>query len=93
MKAILVAAAALAGCTTMDGPPGSSGGQPRCDAAKVQDLVGRALATHQAEAKQRANAAIVRAYESGSALTMDYREDRLNIETDASGTIVKLSCG
>ncbi|MCD2315827.1 hypothetical protein LQ954_06660 [Sphingomonas sp. IC-11] len=93
MKAIVAAAVALAGCTTMDTALPTAPSQGRCNAANVQDFVGKALTAHQAEAKQRAGAAIVRSYETGSPLTMDYREDRLNIETNAAGTIVKLSCG
>lgn len=98
MKALVVTAmVALAGCTTggAAGDPApvaqSSGGS--CNAAAVQDLVGKPAAENAADAQRRAGAATTRRYESGSAVTMDYRADRLNIETDAAGAIVKLSCG
>lgn len=93
MKAIVVAAVVLAGCTTMDREPTPAQPQAGCNAAAVQDLVGKSLNTAQIDAKRRAGAAMVRSYQTGAALTMDYRADRLNIETDANGTIVKLSCG
>ena len=93
MKAIVIAAMVLAGCTTVGPEAPSAAPQGSCNAAAVQDLVGKPLAAAQADAKRRAGAAVVRSYETGSALTMDYRADRLNIETDATGTIVKLSCG
>lgn len=94
MKAIVIVAMALAGCTTIAGEGAPVAERPgACNAAAVQDLVGQPLATAQAEAKQRAGAATVRSYVTGAAITMDYRVDRLNIETDAGGTIVRLSCG
>lgn len=93
MKAILAAAVALAGCTAADQAPPAENLPAACDAAAVQDLIGKPLGAHEAEAKQRAGARVVRSYPSGSALTMDFRPDRLNIETDTAGAIVKLSCG
>jgi hypothetical protein len=93
MKAIIAAAVMLAGCTTMGDVAPATPAPAACDAAAVQDLLGKSAARVQAEAKRRAGAALVRTYESGSPVTMDYRADRLNIETDANGAIVKLSCG
>ncbi|ONF97537.1 I78 family peptidase inhibitor [Sphingomonas jeddahensis] len=89
MKMIVMAALALGACATTNSAP--AGG--KCDATAVQNLVGKPLAANEADAKKRAGAAAVRSYGPGAALTMDYREDRLNIETDEAGTIVKLSCG
>lgn len=93
MKAIVAAAVMLAGCTTMDGAAPATPAPAACDAAAVQALIGKSAASVQAEAKRRAGAALVRTYETGSPVTMDYRADRLNIETGANGAIVKLSCG
>lgn len=96
MRSIALLSLIVSACATMpsavEQPAAPSPAAP-CDAAPVQDLVGKPLAAHHADAQQRANAGAVRVYESGSAVTMDYRADRLNIETDASGTIVKLTCG
>lgn len=64
-----------------------------CDAAKVQDLIGRPVDQVQADAQRRSGARSVRVYRSNSPVTMDYRPDRLNVETDEKGAIVKLSCG
>ena len=89
MKVVVLAALILGACATTEPKPVAG----KCDAATVQDLVGKPLAQHEAEAKRRAGAGTVRSYVTGSALTMDYRENRLNIETDAGGTIIKLSCG
>ena len=35
----------------------------------------------------------VRVIRPGDAVTMDYRQDRLNIELDADGKIVRFNCG
>lgn len=91
MRLILAASLMLGACATTEAAPDAGAGT--CNAAAVQDLVGKPLAANEADAKKRAGAAAVRSYVTGAALTMDYREDRLNIETDANGMIVKLSCG
>ena len=93
MKAVVLVAMAVAGCTTMDRASNGDVAGDTCNAAAVQDLVGKPVGTSEADAKRRTGAAVVRSYVTGAALTMDYRADRLNIETDAAGTILKLSCG
>jgi hypothetical protein len=65
----------------------------QCDANAVQPLVGRAAAEVTDEARRRSGARVVRSYRSGDALTMDFRPDRLNVERDAAGKVVKFSCG
>ena len=88
---VLAVAVVLGGCAATGAPPGE---QPAmCDAAKVQQLVGQPADGATAEAQRLSGARDVRRYGPGAALTMDYRADRLNVETDAAGVIVKLSCG
>ncbi|KQN93019.1 hypothetical protein ASE95_10575 [Sphingomonas sp. Leaf231] len=65
----------------------------QCDANAAQALVGRPAAQVAAEAQRLSGARSVRRYATGDMLTMDFRPDRLNIETDAAGNVVKLSCG
>lgn len=36
---------------------------------------------------------MVRIYQTGQPVTQDYRESRLNLETDAAGNLVAASCG
>lgn len=92
-----IALIACAACTptpapepTMSDP--ATGAQ--CDATAVQSFVGQSGDAATVErAKAGSGARTVRRYESGAALTMDFRPDRLNVEVDGGGKIVKLSCG
>lgn len=96
---LLAALPLLAACAQdrADTPPPAAAKAPvpgtRCDANAVQGLVGRTGAEIEAEAQRASGAATVRRYGPGAMLTKDYRIDRLNIEEDASGRVVKISCG
>lgn len=69
-------------------------GGGRCDAAKVQDLVGQVLTEEmQRSALATSGARSLRVVPPGMAVTMDYREDRLNIDTDAAGKVLAVKCG
>lgn len=95
--AVLSMVTLLLGCTTAQPTDVPAKVTPRpgrgCDANAIQDLVGKPADANQAEAQRRAGASDTRRYESGSAVTMDHRADRLNIEIDSAGMIAKLSCG
>lgn len=65
----------------------------QCDANAVQPLVGRAAAEVTDEAQRRSGARAVRSYRRGDPLTLDFRPDRLNVERDAAGKVVRFSCG
>ncbi|KTT74639.1 I78 family peptidase inhibitor [Sphingomonas endophytica] len=98
--ALLSLAAVLAGCAPSSRPatpvpPALPAAAPgvQCDANSAQPLIGQPAATAIAEAQRRSGARTVRRYVTGAALTMDFRPDRLNVETDGGGTIVRLACG
>lgn len=99
---VLATTMALAACAQQPGAgpaspgPGSAvAGVPgaQCDANPAQALVGQRADKAGDEAKRLSGARLVRRYVTGAILTMDFRADRLNIETDANGVIVKLTCG
>jgi hypothetical protein len=86
-----------AACSTV--PPedevpvhGGSGGT--CVASKAQSLVGKQSSSAVgAEALRLSGARTLRWIPPGDSVTMDYREDRLNIDLDSSGKVRALRCG
>ncbi|WP_341208536.1 I78 family peptidase inhibitor [uncultured Sphingomonas sp.] len=90
----LVALLALGACAKPAAPVAEAAAPGvQCDANAAQALVGRMAADVTAAAQQRSGARAVRGYRTGDMLTMDFRPDRLNIERDAAGKVVKFSCG
>ena len=84
-------------CTTV--PPEEEdvpqhGGGATCNAAPVQDLIGRTASQELGqEAVRRSGAQVLRWIPPGGMVTMDYRPDRLNIELDAQNRVTALRCG
>jgi hypothetical protein len=84
-------------------PPAEPGEEPvpvhgatgyRCDASRAQALVGRqATSELGAEALRLTGARAIRWIPPGAIVTMDYREDRLNIELDGRNRVTQLRCG
>lgn len=65
-----------------------------CDAGPVQALVGQeATEAVVAQATADSGSASVRVLKPDEAATMDYRQDRLNIDTSDAGIIQSLRCG
>lgn len=62
---------------------------PRCGATEYQHLIGQ----NQSALQGLNLSGPVRIMAPNSAMTMDYRGDRLNALIDRSGTITALSCG
>ncbi|NTS64431.1 hypothetical protein HRV97_04580 [Sphingomonas sp. HHU CXW] len=88
---LLLVAACAPQPAPVTGEQAQAGGS--CDAAAVQQFVGQTADTAAPTALRLTGAKTLRRYATGDMLTMDYRADRLNIETDANGRIVKLTCG
>jgi hypothetical protein len=85
-------------------PAGAEGEEPvpvhgetpgyRCDASGAQSLVGQqATQDLGARALRLTGARTIRWIRPGDAVTMDYREDRLNIHLDGRGRVERLTCG
>ena len=88
---------ATSACMTPVGaedPPVVGASGHRCDASAAQGLVGQqATAELGARALALTGARTIRWIQPGQAVTMDYREDRLNISLDARNRVEQLSCG
>ncbi|BBC72043.1 peptidase inhibitor I78 family protein [Altererythrobacter sp. B11] len=101
MKALLaappLAAIALSACATPQGSTdgtstGSAEGQ--CDAAPAQKLVGtKATGEVGTQLLRLTGARQLRWAPPNSALTMDYRADRLTVSYDDEMVIDRISCG
>jgi len=86
----------LAACATQASPPPPGGGSSTgvCNAEPAQSVVGQAYADAlAAELQAKAGAKLLRVIRPGQAVTMDFREDRLNVELDESGKVKRVSCG
>jgi hypothetical protein len=88
------------GCAPV--PPESNSDEPAipvgsdavCDAVPAQSLIGQTASTALgAEALRLTGARGLRWIQPGQAVTMDYRQDRLNIELDGNNRVVALRCG
>ncbi|CAA9527246.1 MAG: hypothetical protein AVDCRST_MAG23-677 [uncultured Sphingosinicella sp.] len=66
----------------------------RCDVSRAQGLVGQASSsTLGGRALELTGARTIRWIRPGDAVTMDYREDRLNIHLTGRGRVERLACG
>ena len=65
-----------------------------CKPAPGQRYVGQKLQPSTPEAARiETGSRTVRTIRPGTAVTMDFRTDRLNLEVDAAGTVTKVRCG
>ena len=87
----------MAGCASV--PPAEAEEVPvrgagTCDSSKAQRLVGRARSAELgSEALRLTGARTVRWIPKGGMVTMDYREDRVNLHLDGDGKVMKVACG
>lgn len=92
MRLLALAALLTAGCATA--PPAEAGGGGKCDSDKAQKLIGQIRSAKLGdEALRLSGAKTLRWIAPGTAVTMDYREDRLNLRVDRAGQVVKIDCG
>lgn len=65
-----------------------------CEAEILQNKIGQRLDNFlEADLMAEARAKAIRIGRPGTAFTMDYREDRLNVIVDAKGVITQIYCG
>ncbi len=90
------ASASGGGATATTPPPDSSPSQesPMCRHDAASRWIGTTLTDAiQEEARKATGAATVRAIGPDDMVTMDFREDRLNIRVDAQRKILSFDCG
>jgi len=86
----------LAACATEPSPPPAPGGAASgaCNASAAESGLGQAYTDALgAELQVKAGAKVLRVVRHGQAVTMDFRDDRLNVELDAGGRVKRVSCG
>jgi len=93
------------GCASTTGQPSAPGSDearqklvdeimPRCDVQSLQPLVGRQVTGElKQDLRRRTGFPVVRVRRPGEAHTQDFRTDRLNVDVDGAGRIVRFSCG
>ncbi len=87
---------ALIGCAaqTIDNGPGSQPSGGLCDADPAQYALSQKVSNVlAAKLKKQTGAAVLRWIPVGSAITMDYRVERLNIHYGRDMRITKIDCG
>ncbi len=90
----LIPLMALGGCVAAVPVAVPVAGGGTCDAAPVQGLVGQVLTeAMRTDALKRSGSRSLRVIPPGTAVTMDFRQDRLNIDVDAAGTVTGVKCG
>lgn len=90
-----VAAVLLAGCATAEPQPPVVGAGPFvCREFATAEFVGRGASTELGAQLQRASGArSLRWIQPGMSVTMDFREDRLNVRLDEQKRVLSASCG
>ncbi|MDE1166830.1 MAG: I78 family peptidase inhibitor [Pseudomonas sp.] len=100
----LLAAVVLAGCSTSGSPEKASGtsaapapavaNDGRCNADGAQYAIGKpASAALLEDARKRSGAQIARILKPTDVMTLEYRSDRVNLNTDDKGVVDRVNCG
>ena len=97
MRIVLVAAlVATAACTPVEmrgEAPAAPPAGAACNAESLGDLVGKRASDARADMMQaRSGARTLRWIAPDSAMTMDFRADRLNVYVDSKGRIERFTC-
>lgn len=95
--ATLLAAITLAGCSTSGSekdPVVADSGNSRCESKAAEFAIGKKASPELLEqARTRAGAQNARILKPNDMITLEYRSDRLNLNTDANLVITRVNCG
>lgn len=86
-----LAALMLAACTATSQPAATSAPSP-CRPEAAKSLIG-ASAIDDAGVRRISGASLVRRLTPGAPMTMDFRRERVTLEVDRAGRILKAFCG
>jgi hypothetical protein len=96
----LLAVATLAGCSTAttesatDSATTTDTGHSRCEAKAAEFTIGKPASPDLLEqARKRAGAQNARFLLPTDMVTLEYRSDRLNLNTDANRIVTRVNCG
>jgi len=90
---LALTALTIAGCQTQGPPQAPGGGGGICNRDAANGLTGKDRVTDD-QARRITGASLVRQIRPGQGVTMDYRQERVTIETDpGTGKIVRAMCG
>ncbi|BAQ73759.1 hypothetical protein DNK59_10385 [Pseudomonas sp. TKO26] len=93
----LLAAVVLSGCSTAGStkePVASESGHTRCEASAAEFAIGKKASPELLEqARSRSGAQYARFLKPNDMITLEYRSDRLNLNTDASLVVNRVNCG
>ena len=96
----LLAVAMLAGCSTPStestakDPVVTDTGHSRCDSKAAEFTIGKKASPELLEqARTRAGAQNARILKPSDMVTLEYRSDRLNLNTDDNLVITRINCG
>ncbi|MCW1244412.1 I78 family peptidase inhibitor [Pseudomonas sp. SAICEU22] len=94
----LLAVALLSGCSSTSEstlePAAAETGHDRCEAKSAEFAIGKKASPELLEqARTRAGAQIARILKPNDMVTLEYRSDRLNLNTDANLVINRVNCG
>ena len=97
VSALILSLAACAANTPSE-PMSAESSQPaassKCDASKAQWAVGQAASQDVVDKIVRdSGSSTSRVLKPGQPMTMDYREDRVNIHTDDKNVVTEVKCG
>ncbi|WP_434768391.1 I78 family peptidase inhibitor [Pseudomonas triticicola] len=94
-----MAAALLAGCSTSSSesaqePVAAESGNSRCEASAAQFAIGKKASPELLDqARAKAGAQNARFLKPNDMITLEYRSDRLNLNTDNNLVVTRVNCG
>jgi hypothetical protein len=94
MLAIVSMGLAMTGCARPADRPATPAASAMCDSTRIEGAIGQTFTPALGDTwRTKAGARAVRVIRPGTAVTMDYRPDRLNVTLDEAGRVTALRCG